>query len=206
MADSAGAIVRAETRQGGPLKVAIFCEDCLSRLPGRATPVHEPSLSLPPAKRSFAFLPERHQNALRWFADHAGNETGWPKPLPDGTLLACRPKGIYKPVWSQYALSVRESLKRPYPDEEPVPRAAGGWAYRYYQENRDPTARDREYTNDGLLACVRDGVPVGVLRQVKDKPESRYLVLGVALVRGWRDGFFHLEGLSRFETSLGGGV
>ena len=120
-------------------------------------------------------------------------KTRWPKPLPDGTLLVCRPKGIYKPAWSQYALSIRESLGQRYPDEMPVAGAAGEWSYRYYQENLNPDARDKEYANGALLACMRDGVPVGVLRQISEKPHSRYLVLGVARIEGWRDGFFHLE-------------
>lgn len=195
LSDSEGAIIRAETRQGMPLKATIFCDDCLSRLPGRAAEGGEPSLGAPSEQLDLKSLPERHRNALRWFSDRAGMETGWPKPLPDGTLLVCRPKGIYKPAWSQYALSVRESLSRPYPDEEPAPGDGGGWSYRYYQENLDPDARDGEYTNDALLACMRDGVPVGVLRQVSERPRSRYLVLGVARIRGWQDGFFHLESI-----------
>jgi hypothetical protein len=92
-------------------------------------------------------------------------------------------------------LSVRESLNRPYPDEQPFARGDGGWSYRYFQENLDPTARDAEYTNDGLLACMRDGVPVGVLRQVKIKPRTRYAVLGVARITKWQHGFFHLESI-----------
>ena len=56
-------------------------------------------------------LPERHQAALRWFAEHAGQELPWPTSLTDGTLLASKAKGIYKPSWTRYALSVRESLQ-----------------------------------------------------------------------------------------------
>jgi putative restriction endonuclease len=144
-------------------------------------------------------LPERHRAALSWFMDHAGGEESWPAPIKTAegeTLLAARPKGIYKPVWSEYALSVRQSLAGPYPDREPVLRSDGTWLFSYFQENRSPTDRDDEYTNRGMIACWRDGVPVGVMRQVRENPSSRYQVLGVALVAGWDGGYFFLEGFA----------
>lgn len=146
-------------------------------------------------------LPERHKLALRWFAERMGTEHGWPCPLPDGILLATKAKGIYKPSWTKYALSIRQNLGGPYPDHEPETHADGSWSYVYYQENVDPTERDSEYTNIGLLECLQDGVPVGVIRQVKKKPAPRYQVLGVALVTQWKEGYFYLEGFSRDDLS-----
>ena len=146
-----------------------------------------------------ARLPPRHAAALQWFADNAGTKQTWPRPLvsTDGeTLLASKAKGIYKPVWSQYALSVRQSLAGPYPDRDPVLRPDNTWLYSYFQENDDPAARDGEYTNLGLLECWRDGVPVGVMRQISAKPNSRYLILGIAIVSGWDGGYFFLEGFA----------
>lgn len=146
-----------------------------------------------------AELPERHRRALHWFATHAGTEHAWPEPFQhDGgeTLLATRAKGIYKPAWSRYALSVRQTLGGKYPDQDPVVRPDGTWLYPYFQENEDPGARDDEYTNRGLIECWRDRVPVGGLRQVTARPEPRYLVLGLALVAGWDGGYFFLEGFS----------
>jgi hypothetical protein len=84
-------------------------------------------------------------------------------------------------------------LSRPYPDEKPVRKSDGSWTYKYYQENLDPEARDREYTNVGLLKCICDDVPVGVLRQVARTP-SCYEVLGTAFVGKWKKGYFVLEG------------
>ena len=55
-------------------------------------------------------LPARHRSALSWFEEHAGTVQRWPAPLSDETLLASKAKGIYKPRWSEYALSVRQSL------------------------------------------------------------------------------------------------
>jgi hypothetical protein len=144
-------------------------------------------------------LPEPHRLALRWFADRAGAEEPWPRPIdgPGGRiLLASKAKGIYKPSWSKYALSVRQSLGGPYPDREPLVRADGSWVYAYFQENEDPAARDAEYTNRGLLECWRDRLPVGVLRQVAREPTVGYRVLGLALVNGWDGGYFFLEGVA----------
>jgi hypothetical protein len=43
---------------------------------------------------------------------------------------------------------------------------------------------------------MKDRVPVGVLVQVKPKPGAEYLVLGLAIVSEWKDGYFILEGYS----------
>jgi hypothetical protein len=72
----------------------------------------------------------------------------------------------------------------------------GTWSYRYFQENMTASTAETEFTNAGLLACIADSVPVGVMRQLVRKPKARYEVLGVAFVRTWRDGFFELESIS----------
>jgi hypothetical protein len=67
----------------------------------------------------FRQLSQRHQAVLNWFHENAGFEVSWPKPIqtPEGiTHLASKAKGIYKPEWSEYAVSVRQSLRGPYPD------------------------------------------------------------------------------------------
>lgn len=53
--------------------------------------------------------------------------------------------------------------------------------------------REQLYTNRGLMACLRDGVPVGVLVQRSPKPNVQYRVLGLAAVTDWTDGFFTLS-------------
>lgn len=144
-------------------------------------------------------LQQGHRLALRWFFDHASTIQPWPQPLsvPGGEiLLASRAKGIYKPSWSPYALSVRQTLDSPYGDMPVEPRQDGTWLYKYFQENTDPLSRDKEFTNRGLLECLRDSVPVGVMRQVSRKPHVRYQILGLASVADWDGGYFFLEGFS----------
>ena len=143
-------------------------------------------------------LPERHRAALRWFQERAGEEHPWPQPIDSGgeiTRLTAKPKGIYKPEWSDYALSVRQTIGGPYSDRDPVIRSDGTWSYEYFQENRNPAAKNDQFTNRALINCQRDRVPVGVMRQVSRRP-SRYHVLGVALVVGWNAGYFLFEGFA----------
>jgi len=158
-----------------------------------------------------ARLPPRHRNALEWFRRSAGTEQPWPngiEALEGTTLLATRAKGIYKPVWSEYALSARQVLKSRYPEKGPRFREDGTWHYGYFQENDDPAARDSEATNRGLMLCLRDSVPIGVMRQTRPKPNVRYQILGLALVVGWDGGYFFFEGfrLDGFAHSGGSGT
>jgi hypothetical protein len=97
-------------------------------------------------------------------------------------------------------------LSSPYADKAVEEDPNGDWTLQYFQENSDPHQKLREYTNRGLDRCQHDRVPVGVLVQTSAKP-VRYLVLGLALVTGWEDGFFRLESaaLARPGSRLGHG-
>ena len=141
-------------------------------------------------------LTEKHQAALLWFATHRGEEWAYPLVLSNGTLLASKAKGIYKPGWTDYALSVRQSLGGPYSDRRPEVRLDGTWSYDYFQENTDPDKRDAEYTNRGMVKCMEDLVPVGVFHQVARRPHASYEILGLATVVRWEAGYFYLEGFS----------
>lgn len=156
-----------------------------------------------------ARLPLRHRAALEWFHRHTGTQQPWPNEIeaPEGpTLLATRAKGIYKPAWSEYALSARQVLKSRYPEIGPEFRADGTWTYGYFQENDNPQARDSEYANRGLQRCWQDLVPVGVMRQTRPKPAVRYQIMGLALVAGWDGGYFFFEGFGRDDLAHPPGV
>jgi hypothetical protein len=141
-----------------------------------------------------------HAVAFRWFRDHTGQTVSWSEiqnHTDRGARLVTQAKGIYKPRYMEYALSVRQTLESPYADKEVQRRPDGSWVYPYFQENRDPAQRDREATNRGLVKCMNDGVPIGVLLQTKPKPGVEYEVLGLAKVSEWKEGYFILEGFSR---------
>ncbi|KXU95023.1 HNH endonuclease [Caballeronia megalochromosomata] len=144
-------------------------------------------------KTTLERLAPSHRAVLQWFQTFEGQEVEWPKPLADGTFIVNKAKGIHKPRGIDYAVSVRQSLNSPYADHEPIIKSDGSWTYRYFQEQLDPAERDSQFTNRALVACMNDGIPIGVLRQVKPKPQPRYRVLGLAFVTRWRDGYFELK-------------
>lgn len=140
-----------------------------------------------------------HLIALQWFREHAGQEVAW-SDMQDFSnnhvRIVNQAKGIYKPAVAEYALSVRQTLNGPYADRPVEIRADGSWQYLYYQENQNPSDRDKAATNRGLMKCLKDTVPVGVLIQSTLKPGVAYNIMGLALVADWKDGYFVLEGFS----------
>jgi hypothetical protein len=84
-----------------------------------------------------------------------------------------------------------------YADGAPVPARGGGWRLFYHQEGQDPLSRDKKSGNRGLMQCIADQIPVGVLRETAPvKQRSQYDVLGLAIPVSWADGFFVLESMS----------
>lgn len=143
---------------------------------------------------STGWLVESHRRRLAWFADRAGELTGFPGQLEDGSYLVSTPKGIYKPKDLEYALSVRTNMDSSYVDGRVIEREDDSWFFAYHQEGADPQRRDREFTNRALMACMRDEVPVGVLTQeLPEKGRSQYRVLGLAVPVAWQDGYFYFE-------------
>jgi len=135
----------------------------------------------------------KHKIALQWFADNAGKEVPWPKKLEDDILLFSKPKGIYKPKYSPYALSIRHVPNTQYKDEDPVFNPDGSWTYNYRQEEqKDSKPANLLFTNRALLACMRDEIPVGVALKKSEKPNVRYQILGLANVRSIQEGQVHL--------------
>jgi hypothetical protein len=144
-----------------------------------------------------ARISPEHRRRLAWFEEHQGEVSPAPAPLDGGLRLISTPKGIYKPADLPYALSIKIKLDSPYQDGVPVPTPGGGWLLEYHQENEDPAARDTMFTNRGLMQCIADRIPVGVLReQAPATHRSRYNVLGLALPVSWSDGRFYFESLN----------
>lgn len=141
----------------------------------------------------------KHRVALDWFSENKGKTITWSdiqEFSADHSRLVNQAKGIYKPKYTDYALSLRTIQNGPYPDKDVEYRPDGSWALHYFQENQNPDQRDREATNRGLMRCMEDQVPVGTLVKRKPKPGVAYEVLGLGLVTKWENGFFTIEGFS----------
>ncbi|MDZ4178990.1 MAG: HNH endonuclease [Coriobacteriia bacterium] len=121
----------------------------------------------------------------------------WNEISSSPVLLACIPKGIYKPGGtSNPALSVKQTLRSPYRDFEPTPLGET-WAYQYHQEKGGLEF----WTNQSLVQSMRRRWPVGVLRQVESRPTPRYKIWGLAWVAEWRFDYFVLQGLTAIESA-----
>lgn len=146
-------------------------------------------------------LPELHRKHLLWFAENEGRILAWPAIVSSDLRVANIPKGIYKPAWTKYALSVKQTLKSPYADREPTYQGSG-WSYLYYQEEQEGKNPDSLPSNRAMAECIADGIPIGVLRQKTGKPNVTYLVLGLANVLGKAAGYYLLEGYGQTPKPL----
>lgn len=102
--------------------------------------------------------------------------------------------GIHKPTGSKYALWVRQTLRRKYPDKEPQFAPDGSWTYDYAPETRRGVPTEEIHSNKGLIACMNDRVPVCVVRQVPGAKKSTYKLLGLAFVESFDGSHFRLRG------------
>lgn len=113
-------------------------------------------------------------------------------------------EGIYKPAWSNYALSVASMLKSPYQDQMHY-HPDGTWWLHYSPK----TGGMALAANAALVRCMTDAEPLLVLKQVSDKTSAtgtRYRLLGLALIEAFdtqRD-LFRIRGLpaDRFTDYL----
>lgn len=104
-------------------------------------------------------------------------------------------KGIYQPRGSPYALWIRQTLRRAYPDKEPNTNPDGSWEYDYSPEGRGGSPDMALSTNRALQKCMEDGVPVGVLRQVASvRGRRRYEIRGLGYVTGFNGSHFRIRG------------
>jgi len=138
----------------------------------------------------------RHRMALEWFHERTSQEVPWPEPL-DGLYLANKAKGIHKPADLTYALSVRQSLSGHYEDGIRLDDE-GRWIFTYAQEGSDPGF----FTNLALNACRVDKVPVGVMIQVKPKPDPLYEILGLGLVTDFDGRHFTIRQMDGGDNNL----
>jgi hypothetical protein len=94
--------------------------------------------------------------------------------------------GIYKPAWSEYALSIVMKLSSPYEHKDEVVFLEDGrWLMTYSPRAGGMRLSD----NRAVVKCMDDRVPLGVFKQLTDKTDkqhgSTYRVLGLGLITGY---------------------
>jgi putative restriction endonuclease len=141
-------------------------------------------------------LPVWHQDVLGWFELNAGR-TFLKRPFDEGLAVkvTSAQKGIWKSGLSPYAISVVQTPKGVYADQDPIFHSDGTWRYFYHQQGQsaaevaDPK---RVFANTALFKCRQDRVPVGVV--IPAESGKGYQVLGLAFVEGHSRGYFELVG------------
>jgi hypothetical protein len=108
-------------------------------------------------------------------------------------------KGIYKPVWSKYVLSIASMVKSPYHDETHH-NTDGTWSMNYSPEagNLDVGA------NAALVRCMTDSERILVLRQITNKTSplgARHKLLGFGQVELFDPAqqLFRIRGVPAYE-------
>lgn len=94
--------------------------------------------------------------------------------------------GIFKPAWSDYALSIIIQSTSPYEDKDEVIFLEDGrWLMTYSPRSGGLQVSD----NRSLVKCMDERVPTAVFRQLTDKTDrkhgSTYRVLGLGLITGY---------------------
>lgn len=89
-------------------------------------------------------------------------------------------EGIYKPKWSDHAISIASMKLNPYADKLTY-LPDGRWIIKYSAKKGGPT----KAVNVSLLNCLKDKEPVIVLEQISSKTHkqgSRYRLMGLGLI------------------------
>lgn len=144
-------------------------------------------------KNQILHLAPEHKKALEWFIENHAAEMPY-TPKVDGIPLVSPAQGIFKPATSNYAVSIKETMKGIYPDQKPYIFPDGSAIYAYHQQG-DDSLKDRisKSSNIAIDKNIKDRIPLGVLIQTQEKGrEGAKYSTYLALPLGWIDGFFIL--------------
>lgn len=140
----------------------------------------------PSIKRAGQLVPPEFLACYNWFQDNTGNSI--PKlphrmqQKPNTPIPLSRDAGIYIPSTSRvrylskrYALSIHSTGNK-YDDRPVIDLLDGTWLFEYAAHQG---AAEEQGYNGSLMACLEDGIPVGVM---VSQPKGGYKVLGLAYI------------------------
>ncbi len=143
---------------------------------------------------------------LSEFAKHTGKQVSWQfikqtsNFIPDIDRFHNLITGIYKPAWSEYALSIVTRSSSPYEHKDEIVFLEDGrWLMTYSPRMGGLNLSD----NRALVKCLDEHAPLGVLRQLTDKTDrqhgSTYQILGLGLITNYdaKSDVFIIESVDR---------
>jgi len=100
-------------------------------------------------------------------------------------------EGIYKPKWSDHALSIASMKVNPYADKLTY-LPDGRWTIKYSAKKGGPDTA----VNTGLFNCMKNREPVIVLEQLSGKTGkqgARYRLMGLGLINSYDPDIFNIH-------------
>ena len=135
---------------------------------------------------------ERRSKILSELAKYTGKTVSWRFIKQTNSFIPAIERfhyliaGIYKPAWSEYALSIVTRPGSPYDHKDEVVFLEDGrWLMTYSPRSGGLDISD----NRALMRCKDEGIPLGVFKHITSKThheqDSTYLVLGLGIITAY---------------------
>jgi hypothetical protein len=141
-----------------------------------------------------------HRDALCWFAINKNNTINYidvsgEKQFNNGKIyLFNSAKGIHKPRSESYVLSIKVLLDSSYNDK--IEEKEGSWDLKYHKEDGN------EWTNEGLIKCMENKVPIGLFYQIKSPPAPIYRVYGLGIIHSYDGTYFSISEIKECDYNI----
>jgi hypothetical protein len=148
---------------------------------------------------------QKNYEILAVLAKYTGKIVPWQflsqtkKYIPEVDRFHYLISGIYKPAWSEFALSIVMKSGSPYEKKDEVVFLEDGrWLMTYSPRSGGLDISD----NRALVKCLDTKTPLAVFKQVSDKSNSQgstYLILGLGVITNFdvKSGVFIIESVDR---------
>lgn len=147
-------------------------------------------------------LDDNQKDILDWFYDMSHTVNMLPKGMKTdrGNLLVSPAMGIWKSKNLEFATSVKQTIKGPYRDSEPIMDVDGDGTQLmlYHQRESDSghinSDKNNLSSNVALTVNLDLKIPIGIVIEQKKKIDNRKTYkFFIGMVLGWEDGFFLIQ-------------
>ncbi len=150
------------------------------------------------AKIDLSSISPLHKDALCWFVINKNKTINYidvsgEKEFNNGIIyLFNSAKGIHKPKSENFVLSIKVLMDNSYSDKI-FENKDGSWHLKYHKEDNN------EWTNDYLIKCMENNIPVGLFYQTKKRPAPIYKIKGLGLINKFDGTYFHIKSLNEVD-------